>query len=394
MKTIVGHFEVIASILLIGLCVAGCTAGSSTAGQPQVLDLSLTGNIASLSLSEISQETDLIPLQTNDSILLGQIVRIVQSGDFIYVGDKDKIVVFDATGKYVNRLCRQGQGPDEYLNITDFQVEKNGSVWIMSPNNRSLYHYHLDGRLLKKHQLPFWGTHLLLNHDATQMLVYVGNEKSDQNNDRLKRIDLSSGQIVENYFPIDTRKSVYLHVMSDHSFTSNSSDKPSYFYEIFNDTVYGLSAGQPPVPKYYVNFDGKNIPQSIFDKSYTDIMDFFTTLHKTRYAYGINLFMSKDDKFLISFIYDKKITMAWVDGEHCKTTSALREDLHLKGFAFELADQKLFPQSSEELIIPIESASVAEHMEMVLGEADKQSLNEKLGRLGLDQNPILIKVRL
>lgn len=379
--------------LMFCTCIVSCKKATATDSGLVSVNIPLVKNNGFLKVSDISTDVSVIPLQTDSTTLLDKIIRIVHLKKTFYVADKNRVLAYDISGKLLNHFSNIGEGPDQYIGISDIQIDQNGLLWVLSRSNKCLYHYDWEGRLLNKYQLSFWGAKIFLMADGKHMLVYSGNEKDNENSDQLKILDISTGSVVDKIFPIDDKKSVYLHVMTDNNFVSSSSGAV-YFQQIFNDTVYQLGLDRKPIPRFYLNFEGKNIPKSLFEKEYENIMDFFMNLHKFNYAYGVKLFMFNKETYLASFGYDKKTVIALSVDNSCKIGSSLKEDVCLGGYVIELTDQSFFQQSNEELIIPINAHSVLEHMQLNLNDQAARLLKKKVGHLTADDNPVLLKIKI
>lgn len=73
-----------------------------------------------------------IKLDPNERYLFGGADKVLFR-DNIYILDKrqKKMVVFDQEGNGVNILHRVGQGPEEYIQITDFSVDTKGNIFMV-----------------------------------------------------------------------------------------------------------------------------------------------------------------------------------------------------------------------------------------------------------------------
>ena len=117
------------------------------------MDLKKTTNI-----SEVAKSIEYIPLQTEDSILIGKIEKlIVWNGNF-YIWDQltEAIFCFDSEGKFLHKIHKQGQAPDEYPRISDFTVDMtNGNLYIYSDMAKAIYAYTTNGEFIKRSPSPF-----------------------------------------------------------------------------------------------------------------------------------------------------------------------------------------------------------------------------------------------
>ncbi|MDR2145536.1 MAG: 6-bladed beta-propeller [Tannerella sp.] len=80
-----------------------------------------------VNLSEIADSIKCIRLQTDSNDVLGRIREIVIRQKYIYAMDMSQqmIFVFDKEGKFVAKLNKRGQGPDEYTVIGPFFIDDN-----------------------------------------------------------------------------------------------------------------------------------------------------------------------------------------------------------------------------------------------------------------------------
>ena len=72
-----------------------------------------------VALKKWAKSIQFIPLQTNDSILIKYISRIIKHGDKLLVQHDNRASVFDLAGKYLYDIGKQGGGPDELVVYPD-----------------------------------------------------------------------------------------------------------------------------------------------------------------------------------------------------------------------------------------------------------------------------------
>ena len=100
-------------------------------------------------LSSLIDVKRVVPLETNDSCLIGGDVRkILKYGSRFYVSfDRTTLLAFDKDGKFVRRIGALGQGPGEYASFMDFDVDKEG-IYIVG--SRQMMWYAPDGTFVRK----------------------------------------------------------------------------------------------------------------------------------------------------------------------------------------------------------------------------------------------------
>ncbi|GAB6010955.1 6-bladed beta-propeller [Viscerimonas tarda] len=104
-------------------------------------------------ISEIANGVEYIPLQTEDSILIGKIGKLIVRDNLFYLWDKlsETIFCFDSAGRFIHKIHKQGLGPEEYPRISDFTIDmKHGDIYIYSDMGQAFYKYTKEGYFIKK----------------------------------------------------------------------------------------------------------------------------------------------------------------------------------------------------------------------------------------------------
>jgi hypothetical protein len=221
------------------------------------------------------------------------------------------------------------------------------------------------------------------------MILYAGNEKDVNTLYQVRIIDLNTEKTVSEYFEIDTNKAKYLHVIVHTMFMDNSSG--TYYYNVFNgDTVYKIDNDMKPV--YRVNLLNKNIPPSFYEHEYNDVMDFFQSLFRQDYAYGINLFLKGKENYLLSYWYDRKCRIAIVD-KHTNGSiidfHQMNENIVLSGYNIKgLPEISFWGGNGNEMILPLEPQEIVESFK---DDAEKyESVKRAVRYTGEEQNVVLL----
>lgn len=124
---------------------------------------------------------EITPLETTSQCLVGQIdkIRKYQGHYYILSSNGSSILHFDNNGKFVSALNKQGQGPEEYPRIEDFDIYKTGGkteVWIS--DNQSLKIYDATRfSLIRKITYPFM-IHKFKRMDNSHILLVTGQNKN------------------------------------------------------------------------------------------------------------------------------------------------------------------------------------------------------------------------
>ncbi|MDR1553184.1 MAG: 6-bladed beta-propeller [Prevotellaceae bacterium] len=110
--------------------------------------------------NELIQEKTYIKLDAStDDALFKCINKILIVGNKIYILDGSrsvqKLLVFNIDGSFEGLVGRRGQGPGEYLQVTDFDVSTNGSIHIVDGQSDRLFIFDSVFHFVSVKKIPF-----------------------------------------------------------------------------------------------------------------------------------------------------------------------------------------------------------------------------------------------
>ena len=90
----------------------------------------------------VFESVEYIPLETTDESIFYEINKTVFEKDVFYILDRraSVILTFGKDGKFLGKLSRKGQGPEEYLSIHDFFISDD-LIYVLSQDNKRIYIY-------------------------------------------------------------------------------------------------------------------------------------------------------------------------------------------------------------------------------------------------------------
>ncbi len=107
-----------------------------------------------VSLFDYFSHIELIPLDTNNDVLIGICEEVIHYQNRYYVFDRKqhRVYVFDNTGKFIFQIGKRGRGPGEYTEMRSIFLNPfNGNIDILDLG--FIYSYDLSGKLVKTTQL-------------------------------------------------------------------------------------------------------------------------------------------------------------------------------------------------------------------------------------------------
>lgn len=147
-------------ITFIFAILSSCSKHSSVMSEDKALDIDcseITNEV--FKLSEIASSFSIIPLETNDTCLIGEVSKLEFYKDEILILDKiysDRLFVFNKEGKYLRDIGRRGAGPDEYMQINDFSIDKKNNIIYVLCDKKKVFFYSLSGQYMGRTDVDFF----------------------------------------------------------------------------------------------------------------------------------------------------------------------------------------------------------------------------------------------
>jgi len=154
---------------LVGTCIlSSCIQDSTSSNQITFIE---TDNPSGL--VELIQNIECIPLETDDFHILGftHNLYLAKDGSFVIADTNNgNIYRYSSDGKFMNAIGHKGNGPTEFSNINNIQIDGN-LVYIYSRNGKRLS-YSLDGTFINKDKYDDLGSQSFTTESGT--LTYFG----------------------------------------------------------------------------------------------------------------------------------------------------------------------------------------------------------------------------
>lgn len=186
-----------------------------------------------VSVFDLFSHIEVIPLETLDSSLLKNVNKVLFHENNYYILDIEQHVLlrFDIEGKFISQIAKAGDGPEDYINLSDFFIEDQ-YIFMLSPMG-IVYKYDLDGRLLDKIYLEgkSAGYHKFARLDDDKILFWssVGSDT-----EQLSLFSSKENKIISYYY-------------KDHDILNNftndvfySWNNMVYFYKPFHNEIRSI----------------------------------------------------------------------------------------------------------------------------------------------------------
>lgn len=374
------------SLVLAALAMAltGCDRAEES---PYVLHFDLSQDPESLSATGLIKDYEIYSLETTDDARIGEIDKVVVTDDRIYVLDiflTQSVYVFDKQGKFLHKISRHGQGPGEYVQLFDMDIDSQGAINLLSRLPQKIMTFVNDGdSLAKTTDLERSYTQLMKSGDS--FFAYQGN--FSQGGDKHNLCKLSpSGEIAGSWFDIPTGwesiMTVSMHPLS------RGIDGAAYFIPPYATEVYRFDGTDFDLVMQ-LDFRKYNMPSSI--QSYQD----FKQSNNSDYISDIRNFAETRRYYVFHTLFHGQDVLMVVEKATGDTHFAKTEIDDVKYF---LPFGKIVSLSPEYLVTMVN----ASEMDLFLTGKNEyndftaeygsqiEALNKRLGHVADDDNPLLI----
>jgi len=249
------------------------------------------------------------PLYFTEDMYLKNIEIIKAHDRKYYVADgfirSASLIVFGSDGMPISKIGSRGQGPGEYMNISDFDIDKNGFVHLIDGNTDYLLIYNSDYKFTESKKLPFDVDLIKCLDDGNYLLALSSWNVGEYENDMLVIVDKDLN-VLESILKYD--KSVV-----DNNFRLSKSGFVESFGKIFfkqaniDDHVYVLNRSGHIDLIYHFDFGSTKVPYEYR----TNLEPHFDT--KTLHNYrALRNFAIVNEQYALGTIWDKGITKSFL----------------------------------------------------------------------------------
>jgi hypothetical protein len=134
-------------IVSIFIAAVFCSCGRKNADQTndvssiKVIDLLSEPESEITCLSEIALDIEYIPLETTKNSMIKNIDKVKIREKYIYLKNNViEVMCFDRKGRFINKLDKSGRGPEEYTNISDYDISSDNNTLVVL-SGRKIFEY-------------------------------------------------------------------------------------------------------------------------------------------------------------------------------------------------------------------------------------------------------------
>lgn len=287
------------SSFFIGVLLTSCNGHTAKelTGDIPIISISCEKDQV-LNLSEFAESIEIIPLETRDDNLIGWIHRIISTVDRYYLSsavsyDTQKLFVFDKSGKFIRKIGKEGEGPEEYIGMSDFTLV--GDSVLKITENYNLASYDTEGNFIHKRKQRDCPREIF----SFKGKVYgLSGNPQRYGNRLLFQLDENDSHRTD-FFEVPSKvASVCNYYACTAMFTADS--ESIYFSYSYGNTIYKLDDKTLSYsPFYQVDLGKENVSWKVFDKG-EDSRSWDEELERLDSYWAIDEYLNLDDYFIVN----------------------------------------------------------------------------------------------
>lgn len=272
-------------------------------------------NLSSPSFNDYFSNLEIIPLELSNETLIQDVLGQIWYNNKLYILDqKQKIVfIFDQKGNFIQKIDKCGNGPGEYTDLVDFQLNRfTGDLELLSPMG-GILKYDSLGNVFKGyiHLPPAVGAVHQFASVSPDVYLYFCEAREGN---KIVAYDIKKNKIISELY--NKPEFIFFSTLYHHTYTPfYIFENKVHFTQAYNGDVFTFEDGKLS-PKYLWNFgkynfeitdleDNKDIPYYL--EHYRTIGSKYATIfiaYVENFRYYITQFSFQ--KKMCTLIYDKK----------------------------------------------------------------------------------------
>lgn len=209
--------------------------------------------------SQLFKGLKIVPLETSDKCLIGNISQIEKYNDIYYILDSNNakaLLLFDNSGKFIKKIGTIGKGPGEYISPHMFSIDqKRKQIQILDTKQNKIIIYSNNGNFMReiKLNIHFDSFKFVIHNDITYIDILSSRfAKSDF---LLYSLNGITGKIISRWFPTQAYTKGFdqpFNVSKNNFFKTENDIKYS---KTFFDTIFSVKGN---IVKPYIAITSKN----------------------------------------------------------------------------------------------------------------------------------------
>lgn len=251
---------------------------------------------------------EMIPIIGSENNPIKQIKRILQRENNYWILTSDKIFHLDLSGKILDSISKQGNGPGEFESIDDIRWnERSNLLEVLDKNSGKLLRFNINGEFQNEWNNDYLYLATSFMPQGDDYFIY-GGVFFNGDGDRAVMVSGKTGEKKKGFSKIGNERS-YLSVLNYDTFYAKDGEIEFFYSD--SDTLYTLNE-KGAYTSYILDFGKFQTPKEFFDRSFENIMDFRNQAAENNFASVFSI-QPTDRHFFIFVIQGSNFYTAILD---------------------------------------------------------------------------------
>lgn len=373
-------FPFVALILLIG-----CNSNKHIKENNVICIDASVEPVKNLNLSQLGNISQIIPLETNEQSLIGNIDKILFHNDKIIILDtrgSRAVLVYNSEGKFIRKIGKIGRGKGEYTTLNDVCIDKKNEILYLLVNQSQILVYNITGKHIRTIKTDLYTHHFELLKEQEKLCFSNANQ--------LIITDLN-GKKIENYDTGFKLKNYNRVLLKPFSHTPSK-----LLYRSFLDnTIYSVDEnGINPYKQFF--FGDKTLTPEMAQQ--LDLIETKKEFKKElgQYKCQIKYYTENSDFIYALFFYEKDPYICLYDKNQDKSIVVRYINLNDDLLFNEYAPLLEYTNEVNEFVFILNSESILKTIDHIKNGDLKTRLNNLINTnaVSIESNPIIFTLKL
>ena len=274
MNKLIYHFYVI-------FCFSACSDKTTIGYYPVIDVVNSVGEYKRVYCSDYFSSLELIPLETSDDcllaynghVLLFDLKMILMNEEYIFIRSRNDLYTFDHSGKFLNQIGRQGQGPREYTRLSDIFFNTDKPTIFMSDDTKIL-EYDFNGTYIRSFPYPIIDNEYVTFCSSIADNLFIGHINNSSGKQKYRYCIFNENgvtvKLFHNHNVFDRISFRFLNY--DAALQPIHVEDHIYLKDYVNDTIYVLE-NLTMKPAFVYGLGKYSFPQEYLEKKFNDWPD-------------------------------------------------------------------------------------------------------------------------
>ena len=376
------HFLSLLVILL------ACKNQSTEFAKANIKNIDLN-DIGAFNFGDVIDEFELIPLETNDSLIIGDIFKFSYTNNRLHILDTnaEQIFVFSNEGQFIGSIFNVGKGFSEYIRIEDYCITRSNRIYILDAVQRKLLEFDLfKFEFVQEIKLNF-DCIRIERLDNGKFLFYRGAPIAGRGDQYQLYLTDSLGNIEDKFLEYENGTSACFVPNQPFQKVQNITS----LLPIYEQTIYSYDNDNGLGPKFSFDFGRFNINKDLLlnNKEYTLSTEWLMLRNIQDMIYFLNYYESTDFIHLYFYLNEKYVNIIY---SKKSDSSIVFEDLYMNPIGYHGRPKSV---SDNGHFMAVLNPSTLMTSNLVEGEESNDFLNsnnirEMINQLDYLDNPIIM----